>query len=301
MKKWLPTILKGLAVFGGLVLAAILIRANKTSKASGGSTSFTQAAQDDIKNTIRMSTPAMVLIAIASALGMVFLLNDPNPVPGVSMALLWGSIAASATASFNITYVPQFIGFTITSAPTSFVINVQGDGTIFNLNANGITSMSNIRQVGVGTNVYVFQLADGLINGKNGTVSITNAAAAQLDIYAWSKDPGSFYLTYYAQRALQNSGIQLKKFAYAGFPSAAATDNFTVQYQNQITQVSNRLDLNYGLQYVQNQVTTRYNIDNIAPATVDAVTFIPAADQDVYVMSYQSAKGAVNSAVIAKG
>lgn len=222
---------------------------------------------------------------------------DNRPVLGV----LWGSIAASASASFNITYVPQFIGFTIATIPTSFQINVQGDGVIFNLDGTGLTNMSNIRLAGVIANTYVFQVADGLINGKNGTVTIANATAAQLDVYAWSKDVGSMYMTYLTQNALLNSGILLKDFAYAAFPSAGTADSFTIKYASGITQVNLRNEQAFGLGYTQNVVTTRYNIDNIAPATVKELTYIPTTSQNVYVMQYQPAKGTVNAALIAKG
>lgn len=248
-----------------------------------------------MKKSIKTYLVQFVLLGIAFQWRLSF---DTRP---QVLGVLWGSIAASATASFNLTYIPQFIGFTIATVPTSFQINVQGDGVIFNLDGNGLTGMSNIRSAGIITNTYVFQIADGLINGKNGQVTIANATAAQLDIYAWSKDPGSLYMTYLTQRALQSSGISLRKFAYAAFPSAGASDNFTIQYNTGITQINLRSEATFGIQYTQNQATTRYNLDNIAPATIDTVTYLPTTDQNVYVMQYQAAKGVVNSAVIAKG
>lgn len=215
--------------------------------------------------------------------------------------ILWGSIAASSAGSFNITYVPQYIGFTIASSPTLFQINVQGDGVIFNLDATGSTAMKNIRFVGAFANQYVFQLANGLINGKNGTVNITNAAAAQLDIYAWSQMPGNMYMTYLTQKALGSSGIDLRKFAYAAFPSAGASDIFTLQYNTGITQQSYRNDLQYMLGYTQENVGSVYNFDNISPSLIDTITYTPTADQNIYVMQYQASKGAVQSAIVAKG
>lgn len=218
-----------------------------------------------------------------------------------TVGILWGSIAASAAGTFNITYVPQYIGFTITSAPTLFQINIQGDGVIFNLDATGITAMKNIRFVGAFANQYVFQLANGLINGKNGSVNITNAAAAQLDVYAWSQLPGNMYMTYLTQKALANSGIDLRKFAYAAFPSAGTADIFTLQYNSGITQQSYRQDLQYMLGYTQENVGSVYNFDNIAPAIIDTITYTPTTDQNVYVMQYQASRGAVQSAIVAKG
>jgi hypothetical protein len=219
----------------------------------------------------------------------------------MALGILWGSIAASVTQTFNVTYIPQFIGFTIATIPTAFSINVQGDGVIFNMDGNGLTSMSNIRLVGVVANTYVYQLANGLINGKNASVTIANATAAQLDVYAWSKDQGNIYMSYLTQNALLNSGITLQDFAYAAFPSAGAADSFTIEYNSKITQVNLRLEEQFAIGYTQNVATARYNIDNIAPSLVKKVTYIPTTSQNVYVMQYQAAKGTVNAAVVAKG
>lgn len=301
MRNWKTLLFKGLAVLGGIILAAIFYRSYKSSQSSGsGTQGFISSVKDELGNTTRLSMPAFILLTIACGF---MVLSDLNSAAsaGLVVAWLWGSIPASSSASFNITYVPQFMTFTVTSAPTSFLINIQGDGVIFNLDATGIAAMRNIRQVGVVTNTYVFQLANGLINGKNGTVTITNAAAAQLDIYAYSKDIGNFYMTYLIQNALANSGINLRKFAYAAFPSAAAADIWTIMNNNGVTQNAQRNDLNNLIGYTQNEVTSRYNFDNVAPAAVDTITFIPAAAQNVYVMQYQEAKGVVNAAIIAKG
>lgn len=297
MKKWINYLWKGLAILGGLVLAAMIMRSQEKSKTG---VKFTDALADDAKRTTSFKNMASVSIAVVAS--MLTLWSMSHDQPGMAVqAILWGSIAASVAGSFNITYVPQFIGFTVTSAPTSFLINVQGDGVTFNLDATGITNMQGIRYLGIVSNQYVFQIADGLINGKNGTVTITNAAAAQLDIYAWSKQPGSFYYTYMTQNALLNSGVVLENFAYAAFPSISATDTLTIEYSTGVTQVSTRPDIGYALGWKQNISAARYAIDNVAPATVRKVTFIPGASQNIYAMLYQSQKGTVNAALVARG
>lgn len=285
---------KGLAIFGGIVVAAIFVRSNKTSKATG------QPLTDAVKSELVATTSFnMFLLLMAGIIGGLIMIHEMSygAAAGLTMAYLWGSVGASVSGSFNITYVPQYIGFSISSAPTSFQINVQGDGVIFNLDAAGVTAMRNIRNVATQTNMYIFQLANGLINGKNGTVTITNAAAATLNVYAWSKEQGNFYMTYLTQQALAASGVNFRKFAYAAFPSAAAADLFTLTYNDGSNQVSQRDDLNFALQYTQNDVTSKYNIDNIAPASLDTVSFNPVAAQNVYIMKYQSATGVVDSAV----
>lgn len=298
MKKWMNYLWKGLAILGGLVAVAMIFRSNAAAKASG--TKFTDALASDVKKTTSFNNMTTVSIAvIASMLALYCMSHEMN---GTAMqAVLWGSIAASVAGSFNITYVPQFIGFTVTSAPTSFQINVEGDGLTFNLDATGITAMNGIRYLGIVSNQYVFQIADGLINGKNGIVTITNAAAAQLDIYAWNKQPGSFYYTYMVQNALLNSGVVIQDFAYLALPSIAAVDQLTIEYSTGVTQTSTRPDIAYALGYKQNINAAKYAIDNIAPATVNRLTFIPAASQNIYAMLYQNQRGTVTSALITKG
>lgn len=300
MKKWVNYLWKGLAILGALVAAAMIFRSQAAAKSSG--TKFTDALANDVKKTTSFNNMATVTIAVIASMLMLWEINSGGISPNVGVhAILWGSIAASVAGSFNITYVPQFIGFTVTSAPTAFTINVQGDGVTYNLDATGVTNMNGIRYLGIVSNQYVFQIADGLINGKNGTVTITNAAAAQLDIYAWSKQPGSFYYTYLTQNALVSSGVVIENFAYLALPSIAAADTVTIEYNTGITQVSTRPDLAYALGYKQNINAAKYAIDNIAPATVRRVTFLPAAAQNIYAMLYQGQKGTVNSALVAKG
>lgn len=292
MKNWLKWLLKGLAVLGGLVALAILWRSKKSSDAN--QTKFLDNVQAEVKNVIHLPMWLMILL---SNLAMLWCVGHGMEGEGVAMAWLWASIPASSTATVNFTYIPQFISFTISSAPTAVQINVQGDGLTFNLDATGVTNMNGVRQLGAVTNKYLFQIADGLINGKNGSITVTNAAAAVLNIEGYSMDPGTMYFTHLTQNALANSGFILDNFAYAAFPSAAATDLFVLEYRNGITQNSYRDDLNSMLFYKQNTLASRYNFDNIAPSTIKRITFTPAATQNFYVMKYQSSSGTVNSAV----
>lgn len=49
MKKWMGYALKGLAIFGALVVTAMIVRSSKQSKANG--TKFSQALENDVKAT----------------------------------------------------------------------------------------------------------------------------------------------------------------------------------------------------------------------------------------------------------
>jgi hypothetical protein len=210
------------------------------------------------------------------------------------IAGVWGTIAASSTQSFNFNFVPQFIEFVTTSTPTSFQINVNGDGMVFNLDANGCNGMTHIRAYQRQANSYMYQLADGLLNNKNGSVTIANATAATLTIRYWSPiKTGSIYCTFNPAQALANQGYNLQQYAYASFPSAAATDPFQLTYADGSLDNITREELNVSLGYNQNDTVTtaKYASDNIAPARISQLTFTPAAAQTFYVMKYQPAYG----------
>lgn len=226
------------------------------------------------------------------------LLFDADPQSGVLYSVLLGSIAASTTASFQTTFIPQFFAVSLSTVSTSFTINVNGDGVIFNLDGNGMNSLNKIRLVGSVSNLYVFQIADGLLTNKKATWTIANAVAAQIDVYGWSKvKNGGTYLTYNSQYALAGSGLQLDKFAFAGFPSAAAADLFTINYRDGLSDQPSRFEINSDLGYTQNVVASRYGIDNFGQV-IKNVNFVPVAAQSIYVCKYQAAQGAVNPNVL---
>lgn len=243
-------------------------------------------------NLYYKSPAARVLLAMAIAAVVYY---APSCAPGLMLGLIWGTIPASSTASFNINFVPQFIEFIATTVPTSFQINVNGDGMIFNLDGAGLNAMTHIRAQQRQTNSYLFQLADGLLNNKNGSVTITNAQASPLNIrFICPMKTGTFYLTYNPASALAPQGYNLQQFGYAGFPNAATTDSFQITYEDGSLDNVSREELNIYLGYTQNDTitTAKYNWDNIAPARTSQVAFTPVASQTFYVMKYQAAYGA---------
>lgn len=207
---------------------------------------------------------------------------------------VWGTIPASSTGSFQFTSIPQFIEFTATTVPTSFQIEINGDGFLFNLDGTGLNNMTHIRHINRVTNTYIFQLSDGLILGKQGTVTIANAVAGTLTINAFSPvKTGTTYFVYARVAVLAGATIMMKKFAYAAFPSAAATDRFTIAYLDGSVDNVGREEVNVYLTNTQGSVfTNAYNIDNIAPARIDNLQFTGTAAQTGYAMRYSPARGA---------
>ena len=196
------------------------------------------------------------------------------------------SIAGAATEAEPVTYLPEYIAFTIGTVPTNIKIEVLGDGVTFSLDGSGLTNLNGIRLVGeLPANTYVYHLADGFIR-KNATFTIVNADAAQLDVYGWSDSPGMNYIIHESAKAFANQDNNVPPFLYSAFPSAAATDVFSVTWTDKRTrkQTGNnltRLELVAYLAQHQEVVSTRYNIDNMA-TRITGLQFRPSADQNFY-------------------
>lgn len=227
---------------------------------------------------------ALVQVAFTAIMG------DPLLAGGGSfmVASFLGSIPASSSGSFTVTYVPQFIGFTAATVPTNFQIEVNGEPMVMSLDGAGLNSMTHIRQEARVANTYVFQLADGLLNGKNTIFSITNAVASTLNIYGWSPIKQGFnYFEYTRLSVLAGATSEISDFAYLGFPSAAATDRFQVAYNDGSVDSLIRDELSYQLGYNQGDLASKYNIDNINPARITRVYFTPVAAQTCYKLAYR--------------
>lgn len=202
------------------------------------------------------------------------------------------SIAASVTDTKSIPYCPQFITFNIGTVPTSLKIEIAGDGVIYSIDGTGLTNLNGIRLVGeLPSNQYVYEIANGYIQ-KNASFTIANAHAGQLDVYGWSEQPGNGYVMHNQAKAFANASIEVDDFFYAAFPSAAATDNFTVTWSNGKTETLTRVELQMRLAYKQEVVATKYNVDNIE-RTVKKIQFNGAADQAFYYTRWNYARGTV--------
>ena len=220
--------------------------------------------------------------------------------------MLIGTLPAGATTTVESNFIPQFVVFRGAAAGDISgdlfgQINVEGDGIIFNLpTAAGFGAMANIHQMlpvaDKNTTVgNVFQLANGLVTNKTSYWTFTNNDAAAVNIYGWSEEkPGDTYFTYGTQLALQNSGNNYSKFGWLGIPAFGATDVLSILYND------NTMDANLSANELRARVAYGQNvpqiaIDNINPARVKQVTYIPTANRDTFVMRYQAVAGAVNA------
>lgn len=234
-----------------------------------------------MKNLFELLTPHVLF----KVLTLILFSASPFKVSANVGAFL-GQIAASSTGSFTTTYVPQFIGFTAATVPTNFQIEIGGESMIFSLDGNGLNSMTHIRQFTRVANTYVFQIADGLLNGKNAVFTIANAVAGVLSIYGWSPvKTGKSYYRYSKVPVLAGQEVAVTDFAYAAFPSMAATDRAAVAFRDKSVDNVGRDEINYHLGFTQGNLASQYNIDNFE-AKISKVLYTGTAAQTGYKLDY---------------
>lgn len=204
------------------------------------------------------------------------------------------TLVASDTTTWPMTWLPQFIFFVATTVPTMVKVSVFGDGVIADLDGDGCDALNSIKHVGQITNGYMINLADGIIKGKNVEISITNAVASTVDVYGIVLEDGDIYVQSLRQQALAGSGVEIRDFAYAAFPSAAEGDVWNITFEDETTHKFERAELNALLCLEENPVGTKYNIDNL-DGTIRLVQFIPAATQTIYVVQFTAASGVAPS------
>lgn len=244
----------------------------------------------DIMGALKALFTSMLIVTLGAYAIYDLTIGNPGP---MMFAVVWGSVGASTTGTFSFNFVPQFLEIIAATSPSLIQVNVNGDGMIFNLDTNGLSSMTHIGAMQRQTNSFLYQLADGLLNNKNGTVTVTTGASA-VTLRVWSPiKRGTLYCTFNPAQALANQAYNLNTFSYASFPSAATTDSYQLSYNDGSLDNVTREELNVYLGYYQNDTitTAKYSVDNRRPARISQVTFTPGSAQTFYVMKYQGASG----------
>lgn len=141
---------------------------------------------------------------------------------------------AAVVTTIDLTYVPQFLAYEAATQLTSIKVEVLGeDAPILDLDAVGLSCIGLAGAVGRKTNGYVFALADGLVKGKNCTITITNSAAQTPVIRAWSEGVGSRFVRTSKQKVFTDSGIEISgnAFRFLSFSNGtAASDLLSVSF-----------------------------------------------------------------------
>lgn len=188
--------------------------------------------------------------------------------------------------TFNLTYVPQYIGYIASPQITGLKVTVLGDGVVTDLDAEGLSSLHNIRQFGWSQNSYAIPVADGLIPGKNVEIIATNSDVATPNLYAISLQKGSAYIQCLRQVALANSGVVLERFAYLAIPSATDADDINITYVDGLVQKVLASELGLIANLFQSEPLNI--IDNIE-SMIDSVQITPEANRTIYLVRYSGA------------
>ena len=207
-----------------------------------------------------------------------------------------GTIAGASTGTIQLTYLPQFITFSIATVPNSIRISVLGRGVVVDLDSAGITQLNGFEQNGLPANRYTFALADGIIKDKNVEITIDNADAAALDVYGWSKNEAANFFAYQRQTILANSGVKFNKFAALAIASPGTSDSFRITYQSGVVDDVTLNELLADVGYYQYN-TGVYLINNLDQRIKD-VTIIPTAQRTAYLMRFDPVFDEIDNAPV---
>jgi hypothetical protein len=197
---------------------------------------------------------------------------------------------AAVVSTFSLTYLPEQIFFVAATQLTALKVEVLGEGVICDLDAAGINALGRSREISAVTNGFAIQLADGLIKGKNVTITATNSAAQTPTLYAIVRNAGRLYVNSSRQQLFANSPIDLDKFLYLALPNLGATDAVNITYQDGTTSNTNRAEMQYIATLSENVQNTAsdYVIDNYEQ-DIKAVNITQSTTASIYIQKFQAA------------
>lgn len=195
-----------------------------------------------------------------------------------------GTLAASATTTINLTWLPQYIFFVTGTAPTATKVTVFGDGVIMDLGSAGALAFGSQRLIGYQPDSFMLALANGIVKNKNVEITITNAAAATVDVYGLAREEGDVYVQTIRQQVLAFSGADFVDFATLAVPDTAAGDKYTITFEDGTVHDFTLTEIYAMMQFTQNNLNT-YLIDNFE-GEIRKVNLIPVATQTCYVQRF---------------
>lgn len=162
--------------------------------------------------------------------------------------LLYTSPAVAATYQFNLTFLPEFFGWNDAGQPvTLFRVETQEDGVLHDYNAAGVAAANGFMMPGAqAANQVCLRVADGHIEKKNTTVTVTIAAAAAIAFFGSSDNVGA--IPYYWKNAavLALNPTEFMDFTALFIPAlVAATSRVEVEFADGHRQTFAVLDLLY--------------------------------------------------------
>lgn len=200
--------------------------------------------------------------------------------------LLYTSPAVAGTYQFNLTFIPEFFTWNDAGVPiTLFRVETQEDGVLADYNAAAIAAINGYMMPGVqAANQVTLRLADGKIDKRNVTITLTTAAAASIGFNACSDNNGSIPYILKNAAILAANPTDFDKFAAIFTPAAAATTRFTIEFADGLKQIMSPADL-LALSSIYNGVPGI--IVNNIQSYIKKVTIESVAALASYVLSYK--------------
>ncbi len=199
--------------------------------------------------------------------------------------LLYTSPAVAGTYQFNLTYLPELFTWNDAGAPiTLFRVETQEDGVLADYNAAGIAALNGFGMVGAqAANQVTLRVADGHLEGKNVTVTLTTSAAAAIAFFGSSDNKGTVPYIFKNAAILANNPTEFTKFTVLVVPTmAAATDRAEVEFIDGHRQTFAVADLLAMSSFTQ-QVPAI--LINNQLAYIQKVTMVCAAATPAYILS----------------
>jgi hypothetical protein len=205
--------------------------------------------------------------------------------------MILGPVSASATTTFNLSYIPHYIDITNIATVTRVRVTSLGSGVVLDLDAAGLAAMRNTRfQSVVATTVLNrFFLANGLVKGINCIIEVTNGATATVCLAGSQQDSGTntMYFQGVPQKIFANTGVTFTKFAVLALPSLAAGDYVQMEFRDGTNSKWDVSELRGWMAQYQSldANASDFKIDNI-DSLISSVTVYCATDQLAYVQKY---------------
>lgn len=149
--------------------------------------------------------------------------------------LLYTSPATAGTYQFNLTYLPEFFIWNDAGTPiTLFRVETQEDGVLADYNAAAIAGANGFMLVGAQpANQHQIMVADGHLEGKNVTVTVTIASAAAIAFYGCSDNVGTIPYIFKNAAILALNPTEFMKFTALFIPAlVAATSRVEIEYKD---------------------------------------------------------------------
>ena len=201
--------------------------------------------------------------------------------------LLYTSPAVAGTYTFPMTYLPARITWNDAGAPITLLrVETQEDGVLADYNAAAIAAANGFGMVGAqAANQVTLRIANGKIDKKNVTVTVTIAAAAAISFFGSSDNIGTVPYIFKNAAIIGLNPTTFKKFTAVFIPAlVAATSRVEVEFTDghrDTMAVADLLSMSSFLQEVPGVII------NNTMGYIHKIEVVSVAAVAAYVLSYK--------------